>query len=210
MDLALGKVTEIVNPEKFIIKFTIEDSIEDAVAYPIDTFDELNIGDPILIYGLDTIFGMSFIYQKQRLFDHTRLKLGDQLIDIMKDRITISSGIENFNDNGNLSDSDPGLKLQSGKGRVIEIDSNGDVVIHSGKNAQVKIDKDLTIKVRGDAKINVTGRCNIKSTDACTIRGKSVSIKGTTNQVTPTGTGPFCAIKTCPLTGMPHVGDTVM
>ena len=40
MDYRLGKVTSVIDPLKFVIKFTIDIYIEDAIAYPIDTFDE--------------------------------------------------------------------------------------------------------------------------------------------------------------------------
>jgi len=91
MDLYLGTVTEIVDDKKFIIKFKIPSLIEGAEAYPVDTFDEVVEGDPILLYGLETIFGYSYLYKKLRLDDHTRLKLLDSLVDIFDDHIEITS-----------------------------------------------------------------------------------------------------------------------
>lgn len=92
MDYRLGKVTSIVDPLKFIIKFTIDNYIEDAIAYPIDTFDEPNEGDPIQVYEIESILGWSFVYKKQRQLDHTRMKLKDSLVDIYEDHVEVHAG----------------------------------------------------------------------------------------------------------------------
>jgi len=208
MELKFGKVTEIVDSNKFIVKFTVEDDIEDAVAYPIDTFDEPNVGDPIQIYGIDTVFGMSFVYQKQRLFDHTRIKLGEQMVDITDHNVTITSALET-EDDGTYGDSDDGVKVATGKGRTIEIDADGKIVVHSGKNTEVTIDKNLNIEVKGAAKINVTNSCELKARTV-TVDAKMLQIKGAKNVAPNPAGGPFCAIKICPYTGMPHTGDVAM
>ena len=63
-----------------------------AYADPIDTFDQPEVGDPIVLYEIESVFGFSFMYKKQRLFDHTRMKLNKSLVDIFDDHIEIHAG----------------------------------------------------------------------------------------------------------------------
>jgi hypothetical protein len=91
-EIILGVVSKVEDPNKFIIRFTTEDYIEDCIAYPIDTFDQPEVGDPIVLFGLESVLGYSYLWQKQRLFDHTRLKHDDSIIEIKTDEINIVTG----------------------------------------------------------------------------------------------------------------------
>jgi len=96
MEGKLAKVSklpdDVVLKNKLVIYFTIKDEIEDAIAYPLDVYDECSIGDEVYIYEMESVLGFSFMYNKVRLEDHTRLKLGDSEIDIKKDIITFNDG----------------------------------------------------------------------------------------------------------------------
>ena len=136
-DIMLGVVSEVMDTDKyplgrFVIKFTIKGLIEDCIAFPIDTFDEPEVGDPVVLYGLESILGYSYMWQKQRRFDYTRLRHKDSIINIKEDEITIDSG--------------PGKS-------TITIKKDGDIEIKSSKS--VKIDSsDITIKGSSSVKID--------------------------------------------------------
>lgn len=160
----LGKVTKVETNSssgtdrlKFVILFTAEGIVSDAIAYPLNTFDQPEVGDEVAIFELETVFGYSYLYQKLKLNEDTRLRVEGSTIDIDKDRIAIKS-------------------------------ENGDV--------SIKLKK-------GDFDINVNGNINL------TVNG-SIKLEG--NAFVPpdaTGNGAFCAIKVCPYTGQPHVGNEI-
>ena len=106
MNIYLGVVSKVTDDLKFIIEFTVEGLIENCIAYPIDTFDQPEVGDPIVLYEIESVFGFSFMYKKQRLFDHTRMKLNKSLVDIFDDHIEIHAGetesVITVNDDGSI------------------------------------------------------------------------------------------------------------
>lgn len=139
MNISLGRVSKIEDPLKFIIRFTIEEVIEDCIAYPIDTFDELNEGDPVLLYEIESIFGFSYLYKKLRLYDYTRLKLKDSQINIKEDIIEIFH-----------------------KGSIIRILDNEDIEIEAKSNIKVTSEKDINIEAQSNCtvkspKVKITG-----------------------------------------------------
>lgn len=131
MKIYFGRVTEVVDKKKFIIKFTIETTIEDCIAYPIDTFDEPNVDDPVYLIEIDTPFGYSYMWKKLRLFDHTRLKLLDSVVDIHDDHIEIHAGDSKS---------------------VILVNNDGSIKI---KSTDVKVEA-TNVEVKG-SNVNITG-----------------------------------------------------
>ena len=117
------------------------------------------MGDEIVLYELESILGISYLYKKLRLDDYTRLKIGKTEIDIKNDGINLISG-------------------------------SSQITIHESGSIDISVSDTNTINIDG-------GTINL---DANTLSANS----GT---VIPTGVGPFCAITTCPYTGMPHVGN---
>lgn len=115
MDIQLGIVTNIVDPDKFIITFSIADIIQDMKAYPIDVDDQPQIGDPIVLFGLESIYGYSYLYKKQRLLDYTRMKLGNSEIAI----------------NGSF------ISITTKGGNNIVVSADGDLAIHSNSNITI-------------------------------------------------------------------------
>ena len=64
VDVMFGVVSGIENPDKFIIKFKAEDWVWNGISYPVEDdiacphsefmFDQPEIGDPIMIFKLET------------------------------------------------------------------------------------------------------------------------------------------------------------
>jgi hypothetical protein len=150
MDILLGMVSKIEDPDKFVIRFTVEGLIKDCIAYPIDTFDQPEKGDPVVLYKLGGSFGSSYLWQKQRHFDYTRLKHTDSVIEVKNEEVNIITGSSS-------------IKMKKG----------GDIEI-SGSNV--------------------------------VITGGNLTTIGTANNDT---IGPYCALKFCPYSGVPHVGSKV-
>lgn len=136
-----GVVTEIYDPYKFVIKFTIEGEIENAIAYPVDTFDEPNVGDPVEIEELESIFGYSFTYKKLRLKNHTRLKLGKSTVELDEN----------------------GINITTDKGNTVFIDSDGAITISSSSNIDVISKSSINIKAEGNIDLNCKGTVNVKA-----------------------------------------------
>lgn len=87
------------------------------------------------------------------------------------------------------------LKLL-GDGKL-EAVSPGGVKVSTDDNYELEVKKDMTVKVDG----------NTKFSGKVEITGGNMKCKGT---ATPSGTGCFCALPTCPVTGAPHTGEMVM
>lgn len=178
MNAFLAKVTKVkddaergTNRLKFIIQFTAKGVVEDATAYPASVTDQPEVGEEIMVFELETVFGFCYLYQKMKTEDNTRFRIGNSLVDIQPDCIDIACK------NGN----------------TISITSDGDLTVSTNGNLQLSI--------KGDADISVGGNCALSAA--------SVEMPQT-GTVAPTGTGPFCAITTCPYTGLPHTGYKLM
>ena len=87
------------------------------------------------------------------------------------------------------------LKLL-GDGKI-EAVSPGGVSLSTDDKLEVKVAKDCDVKVDG----------NTKFSGKVEITGGNMKCKGT---ATPSGTGCFCALPTCPVTGAPHSGEMVL
>lgn len=83
-----------------------------------------------------------------------------------------------------------------GNGSILFQSSEGsDYTVCFAKNDQIELynSKGLELTIKGNA-ISITAG------------GGTLSMNGT---VSPTGSGPFCALNTCPFTGAPHTGNKV-
>lgn len=87
------------------------------------------------------------------------------------------------------------LKLL-GDGKI-ETVSPGGVKTSTDDNYELEVKKDLSVKADGNTKFE--GKLEIT--------GGNMKCKGT---ATPSGTGCFCALPTCPVTGAPHSGEMVL
>lgn len=193
MDFKFGTVSQIVDDHKFIIKFTIRDYIEDAIAYPVNQKDEPNVGDPIIIMEIETIFGFSFMYQKMRLKDHTRMKLLQSIVSIYDDHVEIHAGGPDKND-----------KYDEAKS-LIWINNDGTILVKSEDSVTIET-KTCLVKAEDSATIE-TKTCTLQANDVNITGGNLTTVNG--GQCTPTGSGGFCAIPICPLSGAPHIGNQI-
>ena len=97
---------------------------------------------------------------------------------------------------------------------VLKLLGDGKIEAVAPDNISISTEKDLSLeikgnheeKITGDRKFDVTGNMEIKATKT-TLTGGQLECKGTP---TPSGSGCFCAIPVCPVTGAPHSGSMVM
>jgi hypothetical protein len=227
MSLYLGVVKEVVNSDTFIIKAQIKGFLESVTAYPFAVYDQPEVGEPILLETIESIFGMSFIYNKDRLADYTRLKLTDSEIGVYKDKIKLQSKDANIlitnendititSDKANIKvDKDNNITLTSDKANIV-IDKDNNITLTSDE-ANIKIDEDNNITLKsGDNSIEISseGKIDIKSEDEINVESKAVTITGGTLETKGTvepedDGGPFCAVTVCPFTGLNHAGSKV-
>lgn len=152
--VGLGRITKVMHENKFNIRFTIDGYIEDAMAYPMDMTDVPEIGEPIVVFQLDTVFGQSFLYQKIRVRDFTRFKIGNTEVDLYDDRINITTGSNGVSINSDGSVNISTVKDISISGNNINIKTDGDTKLESTGTTTVKgdnvvIDGDFTWKGKG-------------------------------------------------------------
>jgi len=92
---------------------------------------------------------------------------------------------------------------------TIELATSADLTLSITGNTTIETTGNTELKTTGNTTIDTTGNTQIKSTGTVNIQGASVTMQGTTNLVSPTGSGPFCALPACLFTGAPHVGGTL-
>lgn len=64
-----------------------------------------------------------------------------------------------------------------------------------------------SFKLDATANVEITGQALIKTTTPQLDLSPAKIIKAGPKTVTPTGTGPFCAVQFCPILGIPHAGE---
>lgn len=150
---------------------------------------------------------------------------GDDAPPLEKDRVALISidGTGNFAAVGVLMMSqgaEPGERIlysRNSDGEVqavlkllgdgtIEAVAPGDIKVSTEKDFSLEIKGNQEEKVSGDRKFDVTGKMEIKATQT-KLTGGQLECTGTP---TPSGSGCFCAIPVCPVTGAPHSGSMVM
>lgn len=115
-----------------------------------------------------------------------------------------------------LNNKDKELKIYNNSG-FFQLKTDGSIELNSDKDLDINITGDSTVTTTGNLElkttanttIDTTGNTQIKSTGTVNIQGATVTMQGTTNLVSPTGSGPFCALPACLFTGAPHVGSTL-
>lgn len=157
MDVIPAVVSAVEDDKKFVIRFTVEGLIDNMIAYPIDVTDEPQIGDPILVLRLETIFGYCFMYNKMRLNDVTRLKLKNAEIDITEDAVIISA------ENKEKGSSSTVVVNKEGD---VEINCSSDIVISSNN----KIELSAPI-VKCEGRVIPDGQGPFCAIDVCPVTG---------------------------------------
>lgn len=124
MLLGVGKVTQVLDSKKFIIRATIQGLIEDIKCFPLESCDEPEIDEEVILFELESEFGYSYVYKKARLFDYTRFKFNNCIIQL----------------------TDSGISIKTDSGRDILVNSNGDIDIKSEGNITIQAKSKLKIK----------------------------------------------------------------
>ena len=89
---------------------------------------------------------------------------------------------------------------------ILKMLEDGKVELATPEDVKIENDKNITLKSGADMSLDASsGKMEVKSTET-TLTGGMVKCKGT---ATPSGTGCFCAMSICPVTGAPHAGETV-
>ena len=208
----LGVITKILDPDTYEVEIEIPGVTKEAKAYPYrDTVDEPKPEDLVLVLGLDPVYNSVWLYQKLKENNFIGFRSRGKKIQFTKEEIEI--GI--FPDMNEKDQESPPYEEDTPPTCTswIKIDKDGNINIKMEKDAKIEIDGNSEIKVSGDSEITVQGESKIdvikKATLCCpdvTISGGKLTVQGT---VAPTGSGPFCGIPTCPVTGAPHVGPIV-
>lgn len=131
-NIGLAKVSQVVDAQRFVIRATAKGVIEDVVAYPIGNDDEPKIGEEVVLFQLETEFGYSYLYKKQRLLNRTKFEFGDNIITLTEDGINIKT--KNGLDMVIQSDGD------------LDIISTGSTKIHA--KGELLIESDTQIKFK--------------------------------------------------------------
>lgn len=156
MNVYVGVITKVLNDTNFTIEFTIKGYLEACKAYPIDVLDKPQVKDSIIIYEIDSeLFGFSYLYQKLRIKDFTRISIGSTQVLINKEDITISSGKSSI-----TIDQD----------NNISIDSNTDIRI----DANTRLD--VTAPVVNITSPTVTVKGNMNVIGVLTVNGNPVLV----------------------------------
>jgi len=102
--------------------------------------------------------------------------------------------------------------LSLGKGNI-SLSSTKDTTVDATINIKLSAKKTITLDATTNVEITATSDIKVEGKALITLKGPQLKmddvnmIDAGEKTVTPTGAGPFCAIQTCPLFGIPHVGS---
>ena len=206
----LGVVASIIEEDDITKEYGIIEADIPGVCKGVRAFpkrselSEPKLGDAILLTSLDPVLNSYWIYEKLKENDFIGIRAAGKMIDITPGYISI--GI--FDPSKEYGEDErPGLTS------YIKIDNNGNIEIKSAGNNAINIDGDANIDVKGNAEIKTEEDTTIEAGLNCTVKAMEVKITGGILSVNgnsaPTGTGPFCAIPICPISGLPHIGNQV-
>lgn len=216
----LGTVLEVLDPDLYKIKIDLPGLSKEAEAFPMrGELDEPRPGDQVLVRDIDPIYHSFYLYSKLKDDSFIGFRSRGKMIQITEEEI-------------NVSIFDPGEAYEENEGEIpseikafIKITKEGDIEVSNRDSDSGKI----TINVKDEVNANIGGKFTIAVTGDATITSPNITIDGTSSikvdspdvtitggmlttrgSVAPQGTGPFCAIPICPLTGAPHIGNKVM
>lgn len=224
----LGEIIDVLRNDdgknySYSIKFTVRGFIDEALAYPFrDTSDEPVIGEKVLVYNLDSIFGSAYLYAKLKEDDFIGIRSNGKMISVTDESIDIFCHTGRDGQDGNhivgLHLNDDGTMTLNNNKSYIDINEDGlvlrtegsdqEIIVDSSSNISIITKGNIDIKSEGNITIDSEGTTTIKSENIVVSPGSTLTTSGNPT-VSPTGTGPFCAIKVCPYSGMPHVGNVI-
>lgn len=201
----LGTITKVLDPDLYHIMADIPGLAREVEAFPIrGELDEPRVGDQVLVRDIDPIFHSFYLYSEIKEDNFIGIRSRGKMIRFTEDEINISifDPEEAYENNEDEVPTEIKAFVKIKKDGNIEI-SNKDS--DSGK-VEVNIKDSTSIDIGSTFTISVTGSATINSPNV-TIEGGVLNVKGA---VPPIGSGPFCAIPVCPMTGAPHVGPRVI
>ena len=209
----LGTVLEVLDPDLYKIKIDLPGLSKEGEAFPMrGELDEPRPGDQVLVRDIDPIYHSFYLYSKLKDDSFIGFRSRGKMIQITEEEI-------------NVSIFDPNESYEENEGEIpseikafIKIKKSGDIEISNMDSDSGEISMDLkgkiTITAHNDSNIEVSGNSDITVRGSATLDSPNVTIKGgilnVNGSVGPTGTGPFCAVPVCPLTGAPHIGNKVI
>jgi len=135
----IGKVTQ-VNSEFHVIKFTVDNYIENATAYPLMSFDEPVVDDEIFLFELDNLFKSVYFYVKKKNDDYIRMRFQEKSISILSDRVEIIT-----QGNTLVLKDDQSVELSNSSGASLTMDSFGNVVLNG--TTSIKVGSSAVLKL---------------------------------------------------------------
>ena len=210
----LGTVLKVLDPpDLYKILIDLPGLSKEAEAFPMrGELDEPRPGDQVLVRDVDPIYHSFYLYSKLKDDDFIGFRSRGKMIQMTENELNISifDPSETYEEN----EKEIPKKIKSS----IKIYNNGDIEVSNMDSDSGKVNLDLkgdiTITSHGNTNIEISGNSEIYVNGKATIDSPNVTIKGgilnVKGSATPTGSGPFCSIPICPLTGAPHVGSKVM
>lgn len=104
----------------------------------------------------------------------------------------------------------------------IDVNIVGDHTVGVDKGVDVAVNENITVDVKGNINISTDMQMAIDAQVKASIESQMILIKAEImkmkhtmlhnngKSVIPTGVGPFCALPTCPVLGIPHSGQVVV
>ena len=194
-------IEDNLTKEYGVIEADIPGIIEGIRAFPKrGELDEPKPGDSILLTNLDPVLNSYWIYEKLKENDFIGFRSVGKMVDITPDYIMV--GIFN-KDTEYTEDNRPTLTS------FVKLDSDGNMEIKTEGKVNLNITGNANVRCSGEMKVEAETRCEINSPNV-KITGGNLQVSGTTiPTVPPMSLGPFCAITTCPASGLMHVGSLV-
>lgn len=115
LNFVIGKVTSIEDERYGIIRFTVDNYIENSLATPMSFVDEVKTGDEVLLLELDTVFKTSFVYLKRKVDKDIQFRYKNKSINILSDSIEIKTPNSSIilKDDGDISVTGININIES-------------------------------------------------------------------------------------------------
>ena len=183
---------------------------ENVLAFPKrPNLDEPKVGDLVEVYSWDPTFNSYCTYEKLKEDDFVGFRSSGKMVQINHDKIVV--GV--FDEETEYKDDEaPDVS----KLAHLEMDKEGNILVHAAKEITIEGDSNCTITIKGDTNLKVEGNLNAKvsgngdlningstklTSPDVTVTGGKINIKG---QATPDANGPFTCVKNCIFSGAIH------
>ena len=207
-------VASVVDRQTYEITADIPGVAEGVRAYPFSRgeMDEPVSGNTIYLICVDPVYHSFYLYTKAKSSGFIGIRSNGKLVKVSPDDVTI--GVYGTGDT-NADDTSPDPSAG-----YIKIDSSGNIDVMATGNETIKVSGDskveisgnCTLKVSGNVSVEASGNADIKASGSTTINSPNVTITGgmlkVQGQASLDLNGPFCGIKNCIFSGVPHCGST--